>query len=126
MLRNRGHWRRRPISLTPLIDIIFLLLLFFMLSSTFTRFAEVPLVNAGTVAADTGAAPVLVQLGADTVRVNGDIAALAAVPDRLASLREGGEATALITLDDTVSSQRLVDLLVLLQGLPWLSVAVLE
>jgi hypothetical protein len=58
--------------------------------------------------------------------VNGDIAALAAVPDRLASLREASDATALITLDETVSSQRLVDLLVLLQGLPWLSVAVLE
>ncbi|WP_367714863.1 biopolymer transporter ExbD [Nitratireductor sp. GISD-1A_MAKvit] len=33
--------RRKPLSLTSLIDVIFLLLLFFMLSSTFTRFASV-------------------------------------------------------------------------------------
>ncbi len=31
---------RRRISLTPLIDVIFLLLMFFMLSSTFARFAD--------------------------------------------------------------------------------------
>ena len=32
--------RRRRLPLTPLIDVIFLLLLFFMLSSTFTRFSD--------------------------------------------------------------------------------------
>jgi biopolymer transport protein ExbD len=44
------------VTLTPLIDVIFLLLLFFMLSSTFTRFAEVPLTNAGGGVADRAAA----------------------------------------------------------------------
>ncbi len=32
---------RRPLTLTPLIDVIFLLLLFFMLSSTFLKYARI-------------------------------------------------------------------------------------
>lgn len=35
--------RRRPISLTPLIDVVFILLMFFMLTSTFTRWKAVDL-----------------------------------------------------------------------------------
>ena len=37
------QFRRKPIIITALIDIIFLLLLFFMLSSTFTKFGEIKL-----------------------------------------------------------------------------------
>ena len=37
------HSRRRPISLTPLIDVVFILLMFFMLTSTFTRWKAVDL-----------------------------------------------------------------------------------
>ena len=40
--------RRRRLSMTSLIDVIFLLLLFFMLTSTFTRFSEVELTAAGS------------------------------------------------------------------------------
>lgn len=35
--------RRKGISLTPLIDIVFILLTFFMLTSTFTRWKAVAL-----------------------------------------------------------------------------------
>ena len=40
---------RRAVSLTALIDVIFLLVLFFMLSSTFTRFAKVYKAGKGNV-----------------------------------------------------------------------------
>ena len=39
--------KRKPLSLTSLIDVIFLLLLFFMLTSTFTRFARVEIFRRG-------------------------------------------------------------------------------
>lgn len=39
--------RGRRLSLTPVIDVVFLLLLFFMLASTFTRFANVEIGLAG-------------------------------------------------------------------------------
>ncbi|QFT30360.1 biopolymer transporter ExbD [Roseibium porphyridii] len=42
---DRPVRKQNPISLTPLVDVIFLLLLFFMLSSTFTSFAQVKIGN---------------------------------------------------------------------------------
>jgi biopolymer transport protein ExbD len=125
-LEARG-WRRRPVALTPLIDIIFLLLLFFMLSSTFTRFAEVPLMNAGGGAAE-GAAPLFLQLRPDDLTLNGTTLSLEALPPAIAELMAEEEegATLLVTLSGEVSSQRLVDLLTSLRAVPGLAVSVLE
>lgn len=118
-------WRRRPVTLTPLIDIIFLLLLFFMLGSTFTRFAEVPLMNAvGGAVQDPS--PVFLQLREDEVRLNGVTMPLDTIVTAIGEL--GGEATAavLVTLSGEVTSQRLVDLLSELRSAPNLAVSVLE
>lgn len=119
-------WRRRPVTLTPLIDVIFLLLLFFMLSSTFTRFAEVPLMNAGGGAAED-TAPLFVQLRRDEVAMNGVAMPLEALPAAILDAPAGGAApTVLVTLSGDVTSQRLVDLLTELRGVPNLTVSVLE
>lgn len=40
--------RQRRLSLTPLIDVVFLLLIFFMLASTFKSFNSLPLAASGT------------------------------------------------------------------------------
>ncbi|MEX0280950.1 MAG: biopolymer transporter ExbD, partial [Arenibacterium sp.] len=42
-MRNVAPRRRRVVSLTALIDVVFLLLLFFMLTSTFSSFGEIEL-----------------------------------------------------------------------------------
>ena len=118
-------WRRRPVALTPLIDIIFLLLLFFMLSSTFTRFAEVPLMNAaGGAATDT--APIFLQLREDDVSLNGVAMTLDTVVAAIGELSGEENATVLVTLSGEVTSQRLVDLLAELRSAPNLVVSVLE
>ncbi|WP_026381591.1 ExbD/TolR family protein [Afifella pfennigii] len=53
---DRHRPRRRAISMTPLIDVVFLLLLFFMLASTFARFGavDVSLAHEGSGPAATG------------------------------------------------------------------------
>ncbi|MTI00175.1 biopolymer transporter ExbD [Roseibium sp. RKSG952] len=87
---NRPQRRARPISLTPLVDVIFLLLLFFMLSSTFTRFGEVEIGAPGG-GGGTGAVPkALLLVEGDALRLNGN----AVEPDRL-----HGEAEALTARD---------------------------
>ena len=48
---------RKPIPLTPLIDVVFLLLMFFMLSSTFTKFGTLEAGAAGA-GSDQNSAPV--------------------------------------------------------------------
>jgi biopolymer transport protein ExbD len=111
--------------MTSLIDVIFLLLLFFMLTSTFSKFSEVELASsgAGTVT-PSNTPPLFLQLGPDMVRLNGDPVAL----DRLAqsALGDADKGTVvLVALGDGVDAQRLTDLLVALRGLAGLRVSVL-
>jgi len=111
--------------MTSLIDVIFLLLLFFMLTSTFSKFSEVDLsaASSGT-AAPSDEPPLFMQLGQDDLRLNGDVVALGAIADSaLADAKEG--TVALVSLGENVDSQRLTDLLVALRGLPKLRVSVL-
>jgi biopolymer transport protein ExbD len=122
--RLRPRPRRRALSLTSLIDVIFLLLLFFMLSSTFTRFAELSISGASTGGATAGPPPHFLRLGATTVAFNGVEISATALP---ASLAETPDRQALlISMDDTVTAQRLTDILVILRAIEGLAVTVLE
>lgn len=119
---NTVPFIRRRMALTPLVDVIFLLLLFFMLSSTFSRFAEIELIQAAEGAASAGLETerVFVQLGAERLVLNGTPIGL----DDLAQRLEAGQV--LVSLDEDTSAQRLVDLLVRLRGRDDLAVTVLE
>lgn len=121
-MRSKAAFVRRRLSMTPLIDVIFLLLLFFMLSSTFSEFGEIELTQAtgGGTASDTPIERLFVQLGADRLTLNGQ----PVTQDDLSTRIETGQV--LVSLDDDVTSQRLVDLLVLLRGREGVSVMVLE
>ena len=101
--------RRRP-SLTPMIDVVFLLLVFFMLASRFgiEQVMPLPLGGGGGTAAYSGP-PRLVEIAADGLRLNGRVVApeglsaalapLMTAPDDTIVLR-GGEGA---TLQDVVS-----------------------
>lgn len=109
-------------SLTPLVDVIFLLLLFFMLSSTFAKFGEIELSAAGAGSASSVAQTerVFIQLGAERLVLNGAATEL----DELADALQPGQA--LVSVDGDTSAQRIVDLLVRLRGIDGLNVVVLE
>ena len=106
--------------MTPLVDVIFLLLLFFMLSSTFSKFAEVELSAASGGGATAGEAPIFVQLFADRMTVNGRVQTIETL-----ELEPKENQPMLVALQDGVTAQRLTDLLVALRGFPGLSVSVL-
>lgn len=113
--------------MTSLIDVIFLLLLFFMLSSTFTRFAEVDLASAGEGAGTATERPVFLSLAAESLRLNGTEAFIEDLSEALAAQRDGDNPLpVLIALQPEVSAQRLTDLLVALRALPDLKITVLE
>ena len=85
---RKTRFRRGRLTLTSLIDVIFLLLLFFMLSSTFTRFAEVNLTQAGQggVGAHEDVKTHFVRLTKNGVTLNGDPIDFAALtPDLVAA-----------------------------------------
>ncbi|WP_240336702.1 biopolymer transporter ExbD [Tropicibacter sp. Alg240-R139] len=121
-MRNAAPFVRRSLSMTPLIDIIFLLLLFFMLSSTFSKYSEIELSNA-TTGGESSSEPVkrtFVQLGAERLLVNGAPMTLDVLGD---SIEEG---QVLVSLDQNVTAQTVIDLLVRLRGRVGLNVLVLE
>lgn len=128
MLRLDGGFQRRRMPITPLIDIIFLLLLFFMLTSTFTRFAEVQLVQAGDTP-DTQQEPslkIFLRLTEHGLTVNGIPTDFASLAPTLLSIKTEPRALALLSLGEGVSAQLLVDALSRLRNLPGLAVVVLQ
>ena len=125
-MRKRHH--RRKLSMTSLIDVIFLLLLFFMLSSTFSHFAEVEL---GAAASGAGGAaqakPAFLRLGADSLSLNGRDVALETLDAELPAIRtDTGLPPLLVSLRAGVTAQRLTDLLVTLSRAGGGDVTVLE
>ncbi len=110
---------RRALALTPLIDVIFLLLLFFMLSTVYAREVDLPLATAAAGGAD-GPRPAFLELGPDTLALNGNPLVL---PDLAEAVAE--ERTVVIRLQAGVTAQRLVDVLGPLGGIAGLTVRVL-
>ena len=118
----------RRLALTPLVDVVFLLLLFFMLTTTFSRLGELELLPAAGGGMADAAPPAFVQLAPDTLRVNAVETSLDAVLARLDSLADdaGAAFTVLVSLSDGPTAQRLVDLLALLRARPAWQVRVLD
>ena len=114
--------------MTSLIDVIFLLLLFFMLSSTFTRFAELELAAGGTGGgADNTSRPVFLRLSPERLSLNGAERTLVGLPAALkAQQRTDGALPVIVALTGAVTAQRLTDLLATLRRVPGLTVPVLE
>lgn len=113
--------------MTSLIDVIFLLLLFFMLSSTFSRFAEVELAAAGAGGNDSSDTKIsFLKLGGETLSLNGQDMEIAGLTEAFAQLPQEAETLpVVVSLRDDVTSQRLTDLLVVLRGIDRVSISVL-
>lgn len=111
--------RRRRVSLTSLIDMLFVLLMFFILSTTFVKESEIELFAAGSgealAAPETPAPPPLfLQLGPETLTLNAEALALDDLQAALAP-HEAEGAMILVSLREGVGAQRLVDLLTALR-----------
>lgn len=115
---------RRPISLTPLVDVIFLLLLFFMLSSTFTSFGQVEI---GAPAGGGGQGPspdALVVVEQDALRLNGRTIEADALKAEAEQLRQQDVKTVLLLVRGHATTQDLVSALSTLKSVPELTVIV--
>lgn len=117
---------RRRLSMTPLIDIIFLLLLFFMLSSTFSKFGEIELSSASGSGGASQNAPIFIQLRSQEITVNGADVSIDDFATYLETSRDRGASLALVTLDDEVSSQRFVDVYAIARAVEDLDLAVVK
>lgn len=100
--------RARRLSLTSLIDVIFLLLLFFMLSSTFTRFAEVEISGGEATRGTSGPPDVLIRLADAGWSVNGAVVTDDGLATELKRLEALGAASAVLLVRGEATAQDLV------------------
>jgi biopolymer transport protein ExbD len=116
--------RRRSLSITSLIDVIFLLLLFFMLASTFRQFGELE-IGGVTASASTGTAAEMTSMRLVVEPAGIRLDGTAITDDELiASLSRPAEEPKRVNLHvgDDVNAQRLTDVLILLEPVSGLEV----
>lgn len=111
---------RRPLPLTPLIDVVFLLLLFFMLASVFQKEGEIEIAAAGSNAsAPSTTRPVLVRVHADgRIDVNGESVSADDLGRAVATITQNSDllAGAVLQIREGTAVQRVVEALTSLQS----------
>lgn len=101
--------RRKP-ALTPLIDVVFLLLVFFMLAAQFGREGALDLATAGSDAAAYDGPPRLVQILPEAVLLNGRPLTEETLPQALDALTRNRADIIVLRPDAGADVQRLTDL----------------
>ncbi|WP_417452096.1 biopolymer transporter ExbD [Kordiimonas sp.] len=119
---------RRRASITSLIDVIFLLLLFFMLASTFTRYAEVEVVAAHSASNSKPDADSVMRIYIEpqSVLIDDKMVTDDEMPKLILAERRDPPLAVTISVANNVSTQRLVDILSRLSGVPGISLRLVE
>ncbi|MEM7740039.1 MAG: biopolymer transporter ExbD [Pseudomonadota bacterium] len=124
----RRSFKRRRASITSLIDVIFLLLLFFMLTSTFSQFSEIELVKAAE-GEGAGDADILVKtliIESTSVLIDGMATADSDILERLAGQTSAKSLTLAIVPAEGVTTQRMIDVLARLDDLSDVTIRLVE
>lgn len=120
---------RSGMSLTPVIDVVFLLLLFFMLASTFSRYAHVDVAVAGRVSTSPStseATSILLSVKGDGFAVNGETVSREGMLDALKNAAAGKQAKILIRPSDDALAESIVAAIQVAQGSALGSVALVR
>jgi biopolymer transport protein ExbD len=118
--------RRSRLSMTSLIDVIFLLLLFFMLTSTFSKYGDVEIVSSAPGAGGSSdVEQVFLSLKPSGILLNAEVVTLDSLKERLKKPHDK-ERIVLVSLSNAIKSQELVDVLAVLRDVPGLQPMVLQ
>jgi biopolymer transport protein ExbD len=110
-----GRRARRP-SLTPLIDVVFLLLVFFMLAARFGAERALPLMPAAGGGGAWQGPPRLVEVAAEELRLNGRAVAPEALAAALAPLMPTLDSAVVLRPEEGAPVQVLVDAMVMMRA----------
>lgn len=115
-MRLERHARRKPVGITSLIDVIFLLLLFFMLASSFSRYQALP-VASGVSGASQGERPMLLRVhDARKWDLNGVTVLPGELAGRLETAAGEGMKQVAIWTGTEATTQDIVDAMVTVRG----------
>lgn len=98
----------RRLGLTPMIDVVFLLIVFFMLAAQFGIDRVLPLNTGGVDRAYTGP-PRLVVISENGILLNGAPVSLEQLPEQVATLTQSKDDTVVLQPVANVPLQRLLD-----------------
>ena len=113
---QRSLHRRRP-SLTPIIDVVFLLLVFFMLASTFTVDKKVNLLSEITYGSSHyDALPRLIEIKSNALLLNGVEADDSIAIKRLEEITQDPSQIIIVQALGGTSTQRMLDVIELLKS----------
>lgn len=121
---------RRSISLTPLIDVVFLLLVFFMLASTFMKFAAVPIAatgSGGPINPDIQARISLIHVGTKgRLTVNGVPVSPERLEEQLRQQHATGNKRAIIAIRPGATVADLTRTLTIVRRVPFTKIQVVD
>ncbi|SCZ64709.1 biopolymer transport protein ExbD [Epibacterium ulvae] len=106
-LEDQPRSRRKP-SLTPMIDVVFLLLVFFMLASRFGTEAVLDLPLAGNGGQYNGP-PRLVTISSQGVKINNTPVSLKDLPVSLGALMQAPTDLVILRGDEGANVQQIID-----------------
>ncbi|MEH6830741.1 MAG: biopolymer transporter ExbD [Sulfitobacter sp.] len=117
--------RRKP-SLTPMIDVVFLLLVFFMLASQFGQDNALPLSSSGGASSSYSGPPRLVDIGGEELRLNGVVFSEYLLVQKLGELV--GSDTDMVILRGSADAtlQRMIDVAQALRAAGFENLSVVE
>lgn len=122
-MEHRSYKVKKRLALTSLIDIIFLLLLFLMLTSTFSKFSEIELSVATTAAKNKVSEKILfLRISAARIDLNSGEVEMNSLAKSIKGFTQNAKASLVISMDQDVTSQRLVDILGIVANIEGLSV----
>ena len=122
-MKHRSYKVKKRLALTSLIDIIFLLLLFLMLTSTFSKFSEIELSVATTAAKNKVSEKILfLRISAARIDLNSGEVEMNSLAKSIKGFTQNAKASLVISMDQDVTSQRLVDILGIVANIEGLSV----
>ncbi|ARC87545.1 biopolymer transporter ExbD [Rhodovulum sp. MB263] len=102
--------RRRP-SLTPMVDVVFLLLVFFMLAARMGAEVALPVAGGAGGSAEWSGPPRLIDIGPETLALNGVETPLDALAGALAPLVSGPSDPVVLRPRDGAELQRVIEVI---------------
>jgi len=130
LFRTPVRRRRASFVLTSLIDVIFLLVIFFMVSSQVLPYSLIPIgaaASGGTpIPADDTGSPVALRIQQGRVSIGGRAVAFTDLPDALKRLRDSGVSALVLSTAQTATVQDLVSVLEMCRTAAFETVTVLN
>lgn len=115
MFGSEYHSKRRRLGLTPMIDVVFLLLVFFMLAARFGGMTQLPLSAATSGSAAYEGPPRLLSLSEGGIQLNGQDVSLSELSERLPPRMTNQDDVILLSAKAGATTQQLVTVLDALQ-----------